>query len=402
MSDDLLRPRYADAFRCIGSSCEDSCCEGWSVFVDKATYKQYRADPSLRRMTAGHVERIKEDGDNFKYARIQLAGSRCPFLTTDRLCAIQKQHGPEALSKTCSRYPRAWTRFDGHIEKALLLSCPEAARLVLLSPGLLAAEETLERSQNEGGVERPSLAHHLRCLTLGVLQDRSYPLWQRLLVLGMVCRRIGDLEPAQRAANAPELIGRYAEMMLRGDLRSHLDGIPARREPQLDLVLKLIRLRFQVEQPRDDFAAIVADLLVSINHSPGEPLDGAAQRYAAACRHYDESFARHYPALLENYLVNYVFCSRFPFADKAGHRDGSMDAIIAFLLMAFHYCLLHSLLVGSAARHREKFTAARAVHVVQAFARAVEHNLRFEEEMRTLAASPGLRQTETLAALLRN
>ncbi|MGC2109418.1 MAG: flagellin lysine-N-methylase [Candidatus Korobacteraceae bacterium] len=402
MSDALLQPHYADAFRCIGSDCDDNCCGGWTVFVDKATYKKYRATPSLRQLTAKHLERVAESRDTFKYARIRLRDGRCPFLAADKLCSIQKRHGAEFLSKTCSRYPRAWMRFDGRLQKALLLSCPEAARLVLLSPQLLPAVESLEDSQNTSESQKPSLAQHLRCLALGLLQERNYPLWQRLFVLGIVCRRIGELIAVQAAAKAPQLIAQYAGMMLRGELRTHLDGIPVRLEPQLDLVMRLIRLRFQVEQPRDDFAKMVAEFLLSINYSPGTPPAQSAALYADAHTRYYRPFAQQHPAFLENYLVNYIFCSRFPFAGTAPHTGSSVDPVGAFLLMASHYRLLHSLLIGSAARYREGFSNAHATRVVQVFARAVEHNFRFLEELRTLLASSNLQQTDMLALLLRN
>ena len=28
-------------FKCIGGECEDTCCAGWSVSIDKKTYKKY-------------------------------------------------------------------------------------------------------------------------------------------------------------------------------------------------------------------------------------------------------------------------------------------------------------------------------------------------------------------------
>ena len=44
-----LQPRAYHAFRCIGAECQDTCCSGWLVNVDKATYEAYRRceDPAL-------------------------------------------------------------------------------------------------------------------------------------------------------------------------------------------------------------------------------------------------------------------------------------------------------------------------------------------------------------------
>ena len=45
MSDRSLQPDYADEFRCLGAECEENCCQGWGVYVDKGTYTKYRATP---------------------------------------------------------------------------------------------------------------------------------------------------------------------------------------------------------------------------------------------------------------------------------------------------------------------------------------------------------------------
>ena len=36
---------YADTFRCIGPACEDTCCQGWSVPVDRAAWDKYQNLP---------------------------------------------------------------------------------------------------------------------------------------------------------------------------------------------------------------------------------------------------------------------------------------------------------------------------------------------------------------------
>ena len=402
MCDDLLQPRYADRFRCIGADCEDTCCQGWGVYVDKATYKKYHSTPALRQLTAEHLERTSESRDDFKYGRIRLvADNRCPFLDADGLCQIQKKYGAVFLSKTCTRYPHACTRFGGRLQKGLLLSCPEAARLVLLSPQLLASE-SLETAKKEPVADDHSLPHQLRCFALGLLQDRSYPVWQRLFVLGIVCRRIMELGASKRAVEVPQLIGQYASMVMQGQLRDHLDGIPAQPTEQLDLVVRLIRLRFQLEPPAAAFATTVADFLQGIGYSADTSLERAAALYADAQVRYYQPFAQQYPAFLENYLVNYVFCTRFPFVNPAVGAETDLDPLAAFLLMAFHYRLLHSLLIGSAGRYREQFSSAQATRVVSAFARRVEHNVGFLKELSKLLDASDFQQTGNLALLLRN
>ena len=408
MPDHLLQPHYAENFRCIGADCEDSCCEGWGMYVDKATYKKYRATTELRHAAAEHIELVPGARDNFRYARMKFtAENRCPFLAADKLCNIQKQHGDDFLPKTCSRYPRALVRFEGSIQKALYLSCPEAARLVLISPQLLPPPDTpryefpLSQSQNLA-LSSSALARPLRRFALDLLQDRSYPVWQRLFLLGTVCRRIHELTAAQQTTRIPQLLAQHATMILEGCLRPHLDGIPARPGPQLDAVLKLIQRRYQDDQPEQAFVTCVGDLLQAISQSQQSAGADPATRYHQAYLHYYQPFEQANPPFMENYLLNHIFRTGFPFIGITDPTQRHLDPLTSYLLLALHYRLLQSLLIGAAARHRHEFSLAHAVQLVPAFARAVEHNVKFADELMSLARSPQMQNSDSLAVLLRN
>ncbi len=58
----LVRPEYAERFRCIGPTCEDSCCVGWRVDIDKATYIKYQSisPGSLRVLIDANIVRTFE------------------------------------------------------------------------------------------------------------------------------------------------------------------------------------------------------------------------------------------------------------------------------------------------------------------------------------------------------
>src|SRR5579862_9327136 len=201
-----LRPQYTKAFQCIGSECEDTCCHGFAVTIDKATYLRYEGNAEFRPGLETHFTRIEGNATDAAFARIRLTPDyNCPFLTRDRLCGIQIKHGSEYLSEVCVSYPRASRRVDGLIEKALYLSCPEAARLVLLNPNLVppargggGEEGRYVRFLRMDTQPRPSQRHphqflwETRDFTLQLLRDRSYALWQRLFILGMFCKRLSE------------------------------------------------------------------------------------------------------------------------------------------------------------------------------------------------------------------
>ena len=101
----LLQPQYVSQFHCIGPACEDSCCIGWRVQIDKATYQRYREcpDKDLRMQMDEKVKRHRTNPTDANYAKIKLnPDGNCPFIDENQLCAIQRKLGEEYLSITCT------------------------------------------------------------------------------------------------------------------------------------------------------------------------------------------------------------------------------------------------------------------------------------------------------------
>ena len=218
----VIRPEYSARFRCIGSACEDTCCAGWSVFIDEATCEKYAALPQspLKVLIESNLDRLPPNADGSmpaQFARLRMNEERrCPMLSEERLCCIHAELGEEYLGNTCAKYPRIVHRIDGLDEQALALSCPEAARLVLLTPNLLAPESQAaerrycfrwtgaeiilpEGDERQLGPVQPGPVPMLRYFwpirefVLRLLTNRDYALWQRLFLLGVFARRMNAL-----------------------------------------------------------------------------------------------------------------------------------------------------------------------------------------------------------------
>jgi lysine-N-methylase len=142
------------------------------------------------------------------YGQMQLhADGSCPFLSSERLCRIQTEYGADHLSSTCATFPRRSRVIDGMEEMSLELSCPEAARQVLLDPHFMQLKKVAARGYarytpflrtarelEPANGNRYQYLWEVRYLLLLVLKDRSYPLWQRLFVVGMFCQRLAQLD----------------------------------------------------------------------------------------------------------------------------------------------------------------------------------------------------------------
>jgi lysine-N-methylase len=244
------------------------------VLVDKATYEKYQEFPQgeLRSLVQQYVSLNTVNASDTLYAKIVPTSSDdCPFLATDRLCGVQKEFGSEYLSATCAIYPRVLNSVDGELETSLYLSCPEAARLVLLNPESTQAEgnvasghfrtdqfsrlgggiassaenKTENKTQNKtGAIYKPySYFNEIQALVVTLIQDRTRPLWQRLFLLGIFCSALDSIRTPERESAIPEMISNYQELIAKGGLREELNGIAAKPAVQLDVVLRLIDQR---------------------------------------------------------------------------------------------------------------------------------------------------------------
>src|SRR5579872_1594349 len=128
----LLQPGYFDAFHCIGGDCEDTCCVGWTVHVDKPTYDKYQncSDPELGPSLRTLITINEKSSNDDDYAQIVFTAAGCSFLS-EGLCSIQQRLGESHLSNMCATYPRVMNRVGEVVQRSLDLSCPEAARVAL-------------------------------------------------------------------------------------------------------------------------------------------------------------------------------------------------------------------------------------------------------------------------------
>lgn len=406
---DHLRPQYAKAFRCIGPECEDTCCHGWDVPIDRATYEKYQSTPSFRARADQHLVLITSNPTDAAHARIKLTPSMtCPFLAADRLCGIQKEYGEDHLSTACSTYPRVTRRIEGLMEKALFLSCPEAARLVLLNPALLQPDPSVTDGRSPyyrfflPGVAKPNgtpdqYLWEIRSLILLLLQDRHYPLWQRLFILGMFCRRLKETISAQQIGLVPKLLKDYAAIIIQGTLRPSMDGIPPQAALQLGAILQIIQrhLDLQIADPGHiRFRECVQDFLHGIHHDPSSSLESWTTFYAEAHTRDYQPFMQAHPFILENYLINYVFRTMFPFGMNP--QGETSDPQSEYLQMSIQYAAIKGLLIGMAGHYQEAFAAAHVVKLIQSFSKAVEHCPKFLE-----TRNPALASAAGMALLLK-
>lgn len=118
-------PDYYREFHCLAGQCQDTCCAGWEIAVDKKSLKKYRkVKGTFRKRTYRSVNWLR---GTFRQAK----DKRCAFLNESNLCDMYAALGRKSLCRTCRLYPRHIEEFEGIREISLSMSCPEAARILM-------------------------------------------------------------------------------------------------------------------------------------------------------------------------------------------------------------------------------------------------------------------------------
>jgi lysine-N-methylase len=441
--------RYADSFRCIGAECEDSCCQGWKIPIDPAALDRYHSLPAspLKSQIIAAIAPAPARGTDALSTSASTSAmpsppsilrmnddNRCPLLTQGNLCSIHAQLGEQFLPSVCASYPRVQRQLGPIAETALALSCPEAARLVLLGPAILSPsmpspsilspsildsapppQPALSGEHSESTSAAPDYFAEIRSTTLALIGAQNIPLWQRLFLLCLLCHRLDSIESGQIRADIPRYLADFRAAAASGSLAPQMESTPFDPEAQLDAVLRLAGLMLHRSRVTPRFAECIAAFTSGIGNGPSATLATLTDAYTVAYRQWFAPFERLHPHVLENYLVNLVVLNRFPFgraSDSSGPPSSSpllSGSSIAgpsksreFARLAAQFALTRGLLIGVAGHHRERFSTEHVVHTVQTVSRHFDHHPEFLSSAHALLVECSLEGITGLSVLLRN
>jgi lysine-N-methylase len=318
-----LAPRYVSRFSCIGPQCEDNCCSGWQVTLDKKTFKAYRqsAHPQLAARFDSQLTRKEVVGEPLAYGVIELAPEtrECPLME-ERLCAVQKNLDASHLSHTCFSYPRVTRTFAAQPEQSMMLSCPEAARLALLAPDAFeftgqqveVRPDVVGRVASRHGLDLETM-NEVRIFCLTLLRTRELDLWQRLAVLGVFCENLSTTLAEGRHAEVGALLQSFVVLVEQGQATAALADMQPNLPAQA-LVFSTLwgGLGFVTRSPVQNrvIAAIAAGL--GADEAGRVSAEQLIERYSRGVQRLPEALQAA-PHLLEHYLLNEIFSNVFPF-----------------------------------------------------------------------------------------
>lgn len=400
-----LLPRYVSRFSCIGPECEDNCCTGWRVAIDKKTFTAYRqaSHPALKVLFAKNVKRQRSMASDANYASIELKpGSQaCPMLE-QRLCSVQTNLNESYLSNTCFSYPRSSRNFGGQYEQALTLSCPEAARRALLDPDAFDFIEgsITVRAESLGMVEARwglplELMNEVRIFCMQLMRTSGLALWQKLAVLGSFCECLSDALAKGEHASVPALLESFVMMVEKGLVVEALGDLQPNHQAQA----RVFAIYWQSQAPVTP-SALQNKVIAAIAAGLGvDPATGTVTpEHLVSC--YSRGVARlpealdAAPHLLEHYILNEMFADLFPFASQSPFDH--------YLQLVSRFGLLRLMLAARCNSDGALPDAAALVETVQVFCRRFQHDGNFEKQVNQSLKAIGWDKLEKVYTFLRS
>lgn len=379
---------YMKNFHCIGGTCEDNCCIGWDVDIDLMTFQKYQKvkDPELKTLYQSKIKPypyyFSEEVD---YARVKLGkDKRCPFLNEKGLCITQAKLGEGYLSNVCATFPRMTNLIDGVLESTLTLSCPEAARLVLLNPEGLHWEGTPlpERKIINMTIETADPAYkkhpvkyfqNMRQLSVDILSNRKYQIWERLHHLGQLFESLDEVTRQKQTPKIPAVLTHFRDCHEKNTWKIQVFATPQEAAAaQLHRVEEIIR-RMDILTSIDSkgYKAHTHTFQKTFSAESKNKMS-KPETYLHLLHHYQGAFLGPYDYILENYLVNFVYKNLFPFTE-------SEVLFEAYTMLALRFVMIRGYLIALTADQKE-VDPMMAVEHIQLFAKAIEHHKHFSEE----------------------
>lgn len=323
-----FQPEYVKEFQCDGQACQAHCCKYWSIEIDRKTYKKY-SHIKPKKAANEIVRHIKKNDKADKYFVALDERRRCPMLTQDNWCMIQRKYGEEYLSETCVTYPRRTWGFNEFFERSLTMTCPVAAEKVLLAREPLKFEfvdvpEIIHSNRGRISTPFPQVPVELwRCFpeiqsaAISILQERSLSIDRRLIVLGFFLDRLDEICKNFRAGEIEKMAAIYRSagfvqeqaplfaQVVQFDVKEHIRIIFTTFETLYggDSLFK--------NEDKKFIDAVVETLQVQVDENDRIAIGVLVKNYSELAD-FRKDFVERFETVFENFLVNEFFMNTYP------------------------------------------------------------------------------------------
>lgn len=377
----ILQPEYMKKFKCTGPKCEDTCCSGWKVSLDKKTFLRYKRLPQtpLKTLIEKNIKRKHNKKTDYDYGSINMAkDGSCPILVDDGLCNIHKNLGEDYLSNTCAIYPRYENKVNNMNERSATMSCPELATVALLNSEEMEFEyiESLDQKitlHNRLNTEDKQYSNKaqkyfwdIRTFSISLLQNREYDLDERLIILGMFYKKIEKIMDEKEVKEIPIIIETMKDIIGNGELKDELEKIPKNTHIQMRVAKELLDIKLNDGTGNERYLECLKDMLSGLGYHEGEKFVDIVVRYEENYEKYFSQYIKEKEYILENFLVNEYFKEMMPF----GKAETIWDS---YILLCILYSMIKLHLIGMAGHHKG-LDDDLVLKLIQSFSRLTLHN----------------------------
>lgn len=408
MKDDTLMPSYMKQFSCIGGDCEDTCCAGWKISLNKESYKDYKKTKNIKlkhKLKNSMCMESEEKKTKSDYAYFILDNeNKCPMLTSESWCSIQQELGEKALSPTCATYPRVLNYVSDRFELSANISCPEIARLALFNEEGISFEQleysvsdnwSISRMMNTNDVSNyQHLFWPIRMFSIEIVQNRNLELCNRLIILGLFIDRVQKEIDAGHTVDIESIVADYRNKMLDIGYKNAIQNIAINADVQVGIIMEILQFRHKQSALNKRYEQVFDEMKIGYGI---EQIDNHSSKLFES---YQQNFALYYGPymnqheyVLENYLVNMLFSKSFP---------SEMSIIFKeYTAIMIHYALMKIHLIGVAGYHKglDKDIVLRTI---QPIAKTMEHNSHFTRSVINLLENNKFNSLAHIATLIKD
>lgn len=361
----VIQLEYVKNFICDGNKCNSKCCKKWNITIDENTYRKYKRIQNLS-VRDKVLSSMKKINDSNGYMIILNENGECPLICKDKLCFIQRNLGPAALSMTCQTYPRKLLMLGECQLRSLSMTCPIAADMALFSDnGLAMVVQQLGNEHNNGwkillqneqkkkGISA-ALAETTIIASISILQNLIFSREERFILLSLFLDKADDLKTDENAA----------EQILNLAITYQSEGFIAEARTILDSFQFLA----------DDNKKFMHELLsmMAANNQIGalNNLLKQAEDYDEDYNKWQSALENEYGRAMDNYWLHEFFYLGYPF-----HLEGNfMHNYFVFLLS---YKVWEIVLYGYLHVLDRMMTKEEFINLVGTYSKIMDHRKNF-------------------------
>ena len=143
-----IYPTIYHEFQCKADRCENTCCQLWTIDIDKPTAERYHTMTGPLGKSLRQAITVDEEGSHFVFSKEQ---PMCPLLNEKGLCKVVLELGEEGLCDTCHMHPRFYKYIEDLELCGVGLSCEESVELLTKDGTNRELVFTIEDDDNEFG-----------------------------------------------------------------------------------------------------------------------------------------------------------------------------------------------------------------------------------------------------------